>query len=305
VAPEPSRQVDQVLTLQPGASCLERGRLIERIARWRERATLDLPLEVHVRGDAQAPTRVFFSVTREGTPPTERMLDNAPSDCDQLHSAVALSIALAIDAILSGNRSPAPPLPAAQPSEPEAAKPRRQQGMGPYIELGLLGGASVGVVTNTALAGLPRLQVAPLPWLSLALAGIATRAVRTTFADVQGHFSTTLLAGGVDACVGGETAERLSFFMCGGARVGGFTTGAEGYSTDYVRTRVWWALAASGQARAWIVPSVAIGLSLEALFALAERRLALQSETPGVPDIQRPMPRVGLSIAVGPVFRFY
>jgi hypothetical protein len=301
---EAPRQVEQALTLDPGASCLERGRLIDRIARWRERATLDLPIRVYVRGDAQSPTRVFFSVVRDGTQPTERVLEDAPADCDQLHSAVALSIALAIDAIVSESQAHAQPLPAA-PSPPAPESPRRQQRTAPYVELGLLGGASVGIVTNTALAGLPRVQISPLPWLAFALAGLVTHSDHATIQGAVGDFSSTLFAGGVDVCVGGETAERLSFFMCGGARGGGFTTDGYGYFRDFRRTRAWFGLSASGQARAWILPSVAIGLSVEALFALAERKLAVLSETAVAEPHYREMPRLGLTIAVGPVFRFY
>jgi hypothetical protein len=300
---------DAMVRVDAGASCLDRERLIERVARWRQRAPVDPSIRVHVRGDSQLPTRVFFSVVRAGTQPTERVLDNAPADCDQLHSAVALSIALAIDAILAADR--AAPMPAALPNlspPPSAAKPaprRHATGPSPYVELGLLGGVSVGVVTNLAVAGLPRLQFAPLPWLALAVAGIGTRSDSATIADVPGAFSTTVLAAGVDACVGGETVERLSFFMCGGARGGQFIAAGAGYSDDLRRTRRWWAIAGSGQARAWIVPSVAIGISIEALFALASRELTLIGKPTGTPNLVRTMPRVGLSVSAGPVFRFF
>jgi hypothetical protein len=273
------------------------------------RAAVDPSVRVHVRGDSVVPTRIFFSVVRAGTQTTERVLDNAPADCDQLHSAVALSIALAIDAMLSADRAASLPavLPKLSPP-PSAAKPgarRRAAGPSLYFELGLLGGVSVGVVTNLALAALPRLQFAPLPWLMLALAGIGTRSENATIADAPGTFSTTVLAAGIDACMGGETVERLSFFTCGGVRGGAFVAAGAGYSDDLRRTRPWWAISSSGQARAWIVPSVAIGMSIEALFTLAPRDLTAIGKPAGTPNLTRTMPRVGLSISAGPVFRFF
>jgi hypothetical protein len=314
--PEPSEPTPALQTpslssqvaVEAGVTCLDRERLIERIERWRQHASVDPNIRVQVRGDAALATRVFFSVVRVGTQPTERVLDNAPVDCDQLHSAVALSIALAIDAILSADRGVLVPPAPAQARNDVLVKPAlRRPANGPamYLELGLLGGTSVGVVTNLAAAALPRLQFAPLPWLAFALAGIATHDGRATISGSSGEFSASVVAGGVDACAGGETLERLSFFMCAGVRGGVFVTDGTAASDGYRRTLRWWSIAASGQARAWIVPSVAIGISVEALFALAARDLIVDGTSAGLPPLVRTMPRVGLSIAAGPVFRFF
>jgi hypothetical protein len=290
-----------------GATCLDRDTLIERIERWRQHTSADPSIRVQVRGDPELATRVFFSVVRVGTPPTERVLNNAPLDCDQLHSAVALSIALAIDAILSADRATfvAPMAIVPKTAPPPAAKPplRRPAG-GPnrYLEVGLMGGASVGVVTNLAAAALPRLQFAPVPWFAVALTGLATQDGHATIAGADGQFSATVLALGLDACAGGETLERLSFFMCAGARAGQFTTQGTGYDPGYRRSTPWWAIAGSGQARAWIVPSVGIGIGVEALFALAPRDLVVEGSSP---LLTRATSRVGINIAAGPVFRFF
>jgi hypothetical protein len=296
------------LTLDAGSTCLDRARLIERVARWRERDSLESGIEVHVRGDSELPTRVFFSVVRAGTAPTERMLDNAPIDCDQLHSAVALSIALAVDAILSGDRSGRAPKPIVKPTPPSAAEnapPRRRAVPDMYLEFDLLAGASVGVVPNTAGALLPRLQLAVLPWLSFVVAGIATHSSGASVQDTPGTFSSSLLAAGLDVCLGGETETRLSFFTCVGARGGSFVTEANGYSTNQKESRRWWAVSASGQARAWLLPYLALGISVEALFALADRELVVVGDRDSLPTRMRALPRVGLSIAGGPVFRFF
>jgi len=304
----PAPALADLVSVDAGATCLDRDTLIERIERWRQHASVDLSIRVQVRGDPELATRVFFSVVRVGTPPTERVLNNAPAECDQLHSAVALSIALAIDAILSADRATllAPVAIAPKVTPPPVAKPglRRSGGPSRYVEVGLMGGASVGVVTNLAAAGLPRLQFAPLPWFAVAVTGLATRDGRATIAGADGQFSASVLAAGLDACAGGETLERLSFFMCAGARGGQFVTDGSGYSPAYHRSFPWWALASSGQARAWIVPSVGIGIGVEALFALVPRDLVAYGSN-GSPSLTRSVPRVGLSIAVGPVFRFF
>jgi hypothetical protein len=304
---EPPPAAD-ALTLEPGATCLERERLIQRVAHWREGAGVDPGIRVHVRGDPHEPTRVFFSVVRDGTEPTERALNNAPMDCDQLHSAVALSVALAIDAILSGDHKAMTPLalpkPNPQPTAAVSGAPRRGSEPSMSLELDLLVGASVGVIPDTAAAALPRLQFAPLPWLAFALAGIATRDQQDSIAGASGQFSVTLLAGGVDACVGGETVEKLNFFMCAGGRGGAFTTQGSGFDQNYRRTTAWWAVAVSGQARVFLERWLAIGVSVETLVALAERDLVI-TDAQSSPIQMRSVPRVGLSVAAGPVFRFF
>lgn len=302
-------QLDDTLTLDPGASCLEPDRLVGRIVRWREGADVDATLRVRVRGDAHDPTRIFFSVVRVGSEPTERTLDNAPTDCDQLHSAVALSIALAIDALLSNERKL--PLPAAVPETKDEDQPRLTRppplasGPGFYIELALLAGASVSVLPNTAWVAASRLQLSPLPWLAFAIAGMFTAADELALSGVPGRFDAALLALGLDACAGGETTARFSFFACAGARGGSFATSGYGFERVARSNRRWWGIVASGQARAWVLPTVGIGISVEASFALADRDLVATSATGGGPVQVRTLSRFGLSISGGPVFRFF
>ncbi|MEY4576799.1 MAG: hypothetical protein RL701_1502, partial [Pseudomonadota bacterium] len=172
-APEPAEDLLPTLSLDPGATCLERDRLVARVVRWREQSDIDAnsSLRVEVRGDARDPTRIFFFVELRGaehTERTERVIEQAPSDCDQLHSAVALSIALALDASLSAAHRHAniledpPPQPAPAPSRsPEQPKQYT-------LDLALFGGASIGVVPSMTWAVTPRLQFGLAPWLAIA-----------------------------------------------------------------------------------------------------------------------------------------
>jgi hypothetical protein len=294
------------LTLDSGATCLERKRLISRVIRWRETEDVDATLRVQVWGDPKVATRVFFSVARDGVDPTERTLANAPTDCDELHSAVALSIALAIDSLFA-SRNPAQLTAALEELEDkekvEPAAPKFQR----YWEAGLLVGATLGIVQSLAMAALPRVHYAVLPWFALALEGVVTRAERLTFGVGPISYDAMVVGGGLDACLGGETAERMSFYVCLGARGGGYTTQGYGFNTndsDMV-TRPWWVLAGSSQARAWILPTFGIGIGIEAMYSLARRDLVVASDQEGVPDQFIAVQRFGLAVSGGPVFRFY
>jgi hypothetical protein len=301
---DPAAVLAESLTLSSGASCLERDRLIERVVRWREGGTMDRSIRIQVRGDPRDVTRVYFVVARAGLAPTERVLENAPLDCDQLHSAVALSIALAIDALLSAERA-ARAAETPLPPPPTAAGARRTSGAAAWhMELGLLAGASVSVVPTTAPVLLPRLQLAPLPWAALAIEAAATWSDGIQILGTPGRFNAAVWALGMDACFGGETTERLSFFACTGMRGGAFVTKGFGFNRNRSQSLRWWTAVASGQARAWILPTVAIGISVEALYALAERELSVYYGPNNLVQ-QRTLSRFGLAIAGGPVFRFF
>ena len=297
--------LDGQLTLDSGATCLERKRLIARIIRWRESEDVDATLKVQVWGDPKIATRVFFWVARDGVDPAERTLANAPSDCDELHSAVALSIALAIDSLFAGGT--ATPLTAAIEAleEKQQAKVDSAPKYRPFWEAGLLVGATLSVVpTVAAMAALPRVQYAILPWLAIAAEGVLTRAERLPFRTGPVTYDAMVIGGGLDLCVGGETAERMSFYVCLGGRGGGFMT--QGYgtggNTSTIVTRPWWALVGSAQARAWILPSFGIGIGIEGMFALLDRELSLVTEQGRQ---TQPLQPFGLAVSGGPVFRFF
>jgi hypothetical protein len=293
------------LTLDSGATCLERKRLISRIVRWRETENVDATLRVQVWGDPKIATRVFFSVARDGVDPAERTLANAPSDCDELHSAVALSIALAIDSLFA-SRDPAPLTAALE--DIQAKQEAKKLATPPYQrswEVGLLVGATLSVVPSLAMAALPRVHFAVLPWFAVALEGIVTRAARVTFNTGPESYDATVLAAGLDACAGGETAERMSFYVCAGARIGGFSTQGYGFGSSELVTRPWWAIAASSQARAWIFSSFGIGIGVEALYSPAERVLLVTADEGAGRTRSQSVPRFGLAVSGGPVFRFF
>jgi hypothetical protein len=306
LAAQPAPQghsLQNIVTLAPGATCLDRDRLIDRVARWLQRTTIEAPLRVVVRGDSELPTRVFFSVVREPGDSAERRLDNAPSDCDQMHSAVALSIALAIEATLQHPLTAAGDIPddaVKAPGWQRPPPPRR-----PHLELAVLGGASIGVLTAPALGGSSRLAISPLSWLEIAITGLATHVPGESVAPIVGSFTQTVVAGGLDACFGGETVQGVGFFMCVGGRAGTFRSAGMGFNTrNRAQTEGWWALAGSGQGRFWVSGVVGIATSVEALYSLVPRDLSVLG-VDGAPDYVRHVPRLGLSVTVGPVFRFF
>lgn len=293
------RAVEDIVTVEPGATCLEHARLVQRVGRWLQRTEVEAPLRVHVRGDASVASRVFFSVSSSPGESAERRLDNVPSDCDQQHSAVALSIALAIEATLQqGELAKAPPPLAPKSADEEPAAPM-------HLELALLGGTGVNVLTDASWAVTPRLSFSPWPWFQIAVAGLGAFLEDQPIDDgVSGTYSTALWALGLDLCVGGETTQRLGFYMCAGARGGPFQSQGSGIGTDLQSSEFWWGLTGSGQARFWFSTFFALGGSVEAVYALRPRSLTVRDEEDNLVS-EESVPPLGLTVTAGPVFRFF
>jgi hypothetical protein len=294
------RAVEDIVEVDPGATCLERDRLAQRVARWLDRAAIDIALRVQVRGDPSVGTRVFFSVLTVPGSSAERRLDNVPSDCDQQHSAVALSIALAIEATLQQELAAAAGAVAVTLPKSRARPPQPM-----HLEISLLAGANIGVLTDTAVTVSPRLTLTALPWLQLALATLGTHLTDQRVETLTGRFDATVLAVGLDGCVGGEATQALGFYLCIGGRGGQFRSSGRDFGSASVRfSSLWWALAGSAQATFWLSSAVALGASVESLYAPTPRSITVRG-TGSLPTRRRPVPSVALSVTVGPVFRLF
>ncbi len=308
----------QVVQLDAGATCLEMDRLTLRITRWRERDTVDARIRVDVHGDAASANRVSFTVTKLGGASAQRTLANAPEDCDELHSAVALAIALSIDATLIDPRAqkeaelPVPdaaepehtPLlpPPALLQHPERSRPAAEAPM--HLELGLLIGPSVRVLRDTTPAFSPRLWFSPLPWFSLSLTGYVTHLAEQRVGTTPGDVSSTLATGGLEACFGGQPIEQLDLTGCIGGRLGALHNRGTGFTPNFTTTNAWSAISGAVQLRAWVVREVAVGVSIEGFVPPAEYVILVRGVR-GAADQSAAFPHFGLLIAIGPVFRFF
>src|SRR5256885_2021288 len=74
-AAPPERPLAEVVQVDAGATCLDAELLTLRIARWRERDTVDARIRIVVHGDARSPTHVSFTVTEQDGGHAERTLD--------------------------------------------------------------------------------------------------------------------------------------------------------------------------------------------------------------------------------------
>ncbi len=304
-APVPTIPLEDALELDANATCLERGMLLERVARWLQRDHVDEGVRVHVRGSANDPQAVSFVIERrtaEGKPErAERTMADAPTDCDQLHSALALSIALAIDANPGEAETPLPDDEALLAGPPEPA----------YFALGaaIFAHASSGLLTDVAPALSFRVQVAFVPWLELRLGGLGSLLGGQTMPSrigtrIEGTFDVGVAAGRLDVC-GVHSLEQLRLLACAGALGGDFATRGTGFSAgSFVQNRLWLAALAGFELQAELGSVVSLAAAVDLVIPLGERQIRVVGPDLEVVGERSPGP-VAVLVGVGPVFRFF
>jgi hypothetical protein len=302
----PLRPVAEALVLQPGATCLEHDTLAERVGRWLRRDAIDARIRVSVRGDAVAKNRVSFTIER-GAERAERAIADAPIDCDQLHSAIALSIALAIDASLGQGavQETGPELPADEQllAPVEKAPPPGP----PYIRLalGLFAHATSGVLTEPSWGASGRLELGFVPWLDVRLSGFGAALDKQVLRGAdEGSFGVALFAGRLDGCAVVTPTAELRALACLGALGGALHTRGHGFAPEQSEDRLWVAVVGGIEAQAQLARFFALAASVDLLVPLARHRIQV-FDAQGVVAGERVLTPVGVLIGVGPVLRFF
>jgi hypothetical protein len=294
----PTRPLEQAVEFTPGATCLERELLLRRVARWLRRDDVDAGLTIKVQGSATRKNSASFAMVHVDGRRAERRIDDAPADCDQFHSALALSIALAIDATLS---APAPageePLAPPEPSGP------------PYFRLafGVLGHATAGVLTDVSGALSARAEVGFVPWLDVRGSFVASALSDQRFPNAEGRFDIQLLAGAIDACLAHSVAPHLRLAVCAGAMAGALQTrGHEDARLDARKdAKPWFGLDGSFEAQAELLPWLALVAGVDLVVPLATQRIIVAASDSNAAAGERELTSVGVLIGAGPVFRVF
>ena len=295
----PSRPLAEVVTLERGSTCLEQDRLVRRVARWLQRDQVDATLKVEVHGDGMDPHRVRFTVDRDGDRAL-RTIEEGPADCDQLHAALALSIALAIDANLGLGSVPSPDLPDDEALVESKPQPR-------YLKLGaaLILHATSGLLTDVSAGASARFEAGFMPWLDLRAGAFGSTIDGQTIPNVtEGTFSARLLAGRIDGCLA-HALGQLRLLACAGGMAGVFVaegdnfTGAE--RTDH---QPWTALLGGFELQAELARWLSLAAAVDLVVPFGERQIQVVDPSRQLTR-RRTLTSVAVLVGVGPVLRFF
>jgi hypothetical protein len=291
------------IEVEPGASCLAADKLIRRVERWLEQSRVDARIRVLVRGDVDVPTRVAFSIDRGDGRVAHRVIEDAPTDCDQLHSALALSIALAIDATLLGGAGEVPDdeTLVGQPLQPPPEEPS-------YLRLAVaaFGQASSGLLTDIALGASARVEVGLLPFLDLRLGALFASVSGQRLGDAAGTFDASLWAGRFDGCGALNLIPELRLLGCAALLAGSFRTVGHGLLDTDDQSEPWIAAGGGLEVQVPLSGSIALAVAADLILPFAKRSIvALDVVDGSVVGTPRELTSAGALISAGLVFRIF
>jgi hypothetical protein len=278
----PSSESDVVsrLRLSTVSRCFDRESLAEEVAGWLERNTVDSRVSVRVSG---VEGDLSFTIAMNDEPPLVHRFADLPADCSAQRSAVALSIALAIDAVA----------PASNTGRPTERWTLSGNGMvtTPFPEHPAVGG-------NVTLG----LELAR--WLRTDLAVLALFARdQSVRSDVAARFDVRLTAVRADACYLPGWSKAVTFGLCAGPWLGALTSVGHDTAAAQTQTNLFWAVEAALDADVALTRVVAI--HARASLAVAGRGARVQvTETQSQTGASRDLPQAFGAFELGPSFSF-
>lgn len=308
-AAAPTHALSEAVTLDSGATCLDADTLVRRVARWLGRDQVEIPIRVNVRGSAARANSVSFVIDRGADDRAERTIFDGPTDCDQLHSAVALSIALAIDATDPNAERGAPTSEELPDDETLLQTPKKAEP--PYFRLavGLFGLATSGVLTDVAGAGAVRAELGLVRWLDLRAAALTMAVGDQPIGGVAlgtAWFEASLTGGHFEACPAFNVAPKFRALACAGTMAGAFRTVGHGSAiSSSTHASLWLSVTGGFEAQAELSSRLALAVAVDLAVPLIGHRIQLQAADGSRAGQPRVLLPVGILIGVGLVFRIF
>jgi hypothetical protein len=295
----PTRALAESVSVQAGTTCLEQTRLVEHVAQWLGRTEIDPRLSIEVGAGPDAAT----IVVREGeTVSIERHITPMPADCADLHAAVGLAIALAIDASVLdtlGVPPPAPPVAPTRARDEEVPPPPTKPAPPPPPETTPLHAGAI--VSALALVGAPTRasfgaelvgELGPARWIDLDVGVLVAGGLPV---HLQGGRATpVLVAGRLAACPGRAFARRVRLRVCVGLDAGAIR--AKGHDYDDPQTAVlpWLAARTGVDLDVRLVDRASLRIGLAAVAPLLRTQLVVLDAANEIVDRDAPTSVGGL-----------
>lgn len=311
----PTIPVVDALRVDAGATCLVRERLAAHLVMWLERDRIDAGLSVEVVGDPDDPYAATFVIARDAVRASPRSLGRIPDDCQALHAAVALAVAVAVDASVwdaALRATPptvaAPPtaagaVPEAPPEPPALAPARDEPRASPRDRTGALarigGSLAVGLTDGAAYGGNLGAILRLRRRIDLELAGTALVGPHGALAG--GRVRAVL--GHVDARVCGRLEPRTAVLRaCIATGVGAMQVSGRTYAEARTTTVPWVALGPSFDVAIPRTGRVAFAAMLELWVPVVRTNMVALGEG-GAPAAAKGLPPLGAVLSIGPIVR--
>lgn len=287
-----THSLSEAISVDPGQTCLEKLTLIRYVRKWLERNEVDRRIRVEVEGSRSNADRAMFIVYKGDKFPNRSYFDSTADYCDEFHSALGLSIAMAISATFIEP----------QPKE-GSLEPRYDQSS--LFALMLLG--SYALLPGIA-PGVEAYFESWYSWLGLRAGVLGFFTFEQSLSeDTDGKYDATLIAGYIDLCSRG-TFDALRFAVCAGVAGGQFRTeGIDDPDSDVIRTEArtfpWAAPSVGGDLALKLLDWLEIAVSADVYVALWSRtiRITQTIDSKETSAAQYDLPQLGVTIGIGPV----
>jgi hypothetical protein len=323
LADEPSRPIEEALTVGP-SRCLEAKPLAQHVTMWLKRSSIDRRISVEI---SDAPDGVRFVVRRDGVVLGQRTLEVAKIPCQEIHAALGLGIASAIDGTvledlgvtakpsappvesvpprLPPGLIPPPPMSRLEPPPHVASirEPAPQPAQhGPVLTITVQGVALINVLPKVTLAFAPSAELSILRGFDLRASALVTGNTAVTVGSGTGD--AALIAGRFDACAGRVLLDDLARIRgCAGLFAGAVNASGTGFPDNRTTTAPWVAPALRVDARWSLTRLFGIVVGVDGLFPGLKPELQVVDKTQKVVAAQR-FPLAGVTFDFGPSITF-
>lgn len=222
--------VRSMLHVDPGATCLSADTLAAEIPRWLPDALLATDVVIVVDGSQTDPQSAGIRLLRAGEVLARREFRPGPDGCAQLHSAVSLSIALALRASLVDEDRRAPPAPSSRHVR---------------VALSAAGLAAYGLLSRLVAGPEARLELTVGRHFAVRAAGLGLLARGVPISGSRVRFDALFLGGRADACGRVRLAGPLHGQLCAGALGGSLHAWGRGDGDLRSAKLAWVALASA------------------------------------------------------------
>jgi len=273
--PVRGKDLVDAIDLAAVSPCFDRESLADEIERWLDRRVVDFRLRIKVTRTRDG---LSFVIALGDKPGERRDFDELPDDCAGERRMVALSVALAIDAV----------------------SPRAPRDSSPWLLLladGLLG--TSGSDRPTLGAGLgARVRVTPGFWPGIGfVATVATdQPVRD---DLPARFDRSIVAVRVELCGLFPTSRTIEWSLCAESWLGSSTVAARGLDSPSTTAEFWAAADVTAEVQVRFTRGFGVHAGIDGMLALRSSRVDVL-DSAGKPAASTDLPALGASFRIGP-----
>jgi hypothetical protein len=275
-----AEQIQKLLLVQAGATCLTAEGLAVEVERLLDDAPIPREFVFVVEGNATDPRSARLRIARHGKPVAERAFEPGPARCSHLHAAVGLAIALAIKA--------------AQLEERDRARDWSLSAAGLW---------TYGPLPQFAPGAELSVRRALGEHVLLRAGGLGVLAFDATLGQQAGTFDAALIAARADGCGRAKLAEAVHAGACAGLLGGALYAAGDEVEGPTSSAVPFLALSVAAEFELDLSDRWSLALGLSSTFLLHRVEVGL-ADSSGMPVESRALGRFGFAVGIGPVYYF-